>query len=108
MLKFIRTGEEQACTAPYDVVLDKVYTVQELIDTICSENERNYGYIGIKPKINSIHNSIFGEPNCEYYCGHIRRGTQPLPTEILRKTVKRVKARGGWGEMSYLIELEDN
>lgn len=102
MLKFRKAGKERSdCTAPYDVELDKEYTVGQLIDVILSEAGRlhEWGYIGIYDG-----ESIFGNPKCEY--ADARLGTGSMPSEFLAKKVVKVKAAGGWSRMDYLIWVE--
>lgn len=102
MLKFRKAGKERSdCTAPYDVELDKEYTVGQLVDVILSRagTLREWGYIGIYDG-----ESIFGNPKCEY--ADARLGTGSMPSEFLAKKVIKVKADGGWSRMDYLIWVE--
>lgn len=102
MLKFKQTGKVRGdCTAPYDVELDKEYTVGQLIDVILTRagNLREWGYIGIYDG-----ESIFGNPKCEY--ADARLGNGNIPSEFLAKKITKVKADGGWSRMDYLIWVE--
>lgn len=97
MFKLKQAGRERGdCTAPYDVILDKEYTVKEFIETVVSR-DREWGYIGI-----AVKGSIFGDPHCEYKWGKL---LYDLPEEIHNKKVISVKADGGWSRMDYLLEV---
>ena len=41
------TPEAGDCTCGYKVLLDKEYTVREFVDMVLSENNKEWGYIGI-------------------------------------------------------------
>ena len=86
------------CTAIYSVELEKPYTVGELIEEILKRKE--WGYIGIDDK----GDTIFGNPHYEYKDKEIIGAK--LPIEILNKQIKNVKARGGWSNMDYVIEIK--
>lgn len=88
------------CTAPYEVLLDKVYTVGTFIDAVLTINPDDWGHIGIA---NQKH-TIYGDPTCEYCKGHLT--TDPLPSEVLSRRVASVRARGGYTLMDYVITLE--
>jgi hypothetical protein len=98
MFKMYRAGQVRGdCTAPYDVELDKEYTVSEFVNTVLTRKE--WGYIGIYCK-----GEIFGKPKCEY------RGDKllyALPDNVLNKKVIKVKADGGWSRMDYLLWVEE-
>lgn len=95
MFKLKQTGEmRRDCTAPYKVVLDKTYTVGELIKTILARTN-DWGYIGIDNQ-----KDIFGNPNCEYGYGKL---LSTLPEEYLAKNVVSAVADGGYTRFDYLI-----
>ena len=96
------TAIRSDCTAGFNVRLGKPYTVGELVDEILSTRTNEWGYIGIfKPGISYI----FGDPNCQYRYGKLI--TNPLPDDILSRTIKEVRADGGWSRMDYIIKLEE-
>ena len=103
MIEFTRrTAVRSDCTAGYSVRLDKPYTVRELVDEILSTQADDWGYIGIfRPGISYI----FGDPNCQYRYGKLI--TDPLPDDVLGRTIKEVRADGGWSRMDYIIKLEE-
>lgn len=84
------------CTAPYAVILDKPYTVQEFVAAVISKSEE-WGYIGIEHK-----RAVFGEPCCEYKYGQL---LNKLPQETLCKKVVSVRASGGWTRMDYYLTV---
>ena len=103
MLEFVqKTLIRNDCTAGFNVKMDKSYTVREFIEEVLSTRTNEYGYIGIfRPGISYI----FGDPNCKYNFGSLVTG--PLPDDILSRTIKEVRADGGWSRMDYIIKLED-
>lgn len=101
MFRFVRNGEERGdCTAQYNIVLDKEYTVMEFIKAI-KDTKEEWGYIGIKNK----DEPFFGKPKCEYNRGVIFNSE--FTTDVLLKTIASVKADGGWTRMDYLLVLEN-
>lgn len=98
MIKLKQTGPEAGdCTAPYDVILDKPYTVREFISAVLTERTDDWGYIGI-----NNHRSFFGSPKMEY-----KRGVgeyEPLK-DFYDKPVKEATASGGWSRMDYLLTV---
>lgn len=101
MFEFVQTGPTAGDeTAPYDVILDKTYTVQEFINTVITKLSGEWGYIGVKnPK-----DPFFGEPHCEYKWGKL---LSSMPDDILTKTIRSAKASGGWSRMDYILVLDD-
>ena len=91
------------CTAPYEVLLDKEYTVETFINAVLTTNPDDWGHIGIANKLETTTGQVYGNPTCEYCKGHLT--TDPLPSEVLSQTVASVKARGGYTLMDYLITL---
>lgn len=101
MFELKQTGEERGdCTAPYAVILDKPYTVQDFVNTVLERTE-DWGYIGIDDHKNWSN----GTPNCEYRWGNLKTR---MPEEIMDKPIKSVKADGGWSRMDYLLTLSAN
>lgn len=79
------------CTAGYEVVFDKEYTVKEFIDYILTRNE--WGCIRIK----------YSRKDCEYKRNELLGS---LPQEYLDKKIKSARACGGWSNMDYSIETQ--
>ena len=98
MIEFIETAENGDCTRSYNVILDRTYTVNEFISMILSEKKDEWGCISIDRPFTSW---SFQYPNCKYECGKLT--TKPFPYDILAKTIKEVKASGGWTRMDYTI-----
>lgn len=97
MFKLYSAGKVRGdCTAPYDVELDKEYTVNEFVQTVLTRKE--WGYIGIY-----CHGTFFGEPKCEYKYDKL---LYTLPDNVLNKKVIKVKADGGWSRMDYLLWID--
>ena len=97
MFRLIKSGLERSdCTAPYDVVLDRDYTVAEFIETVLQRKDE-WGYIMIhwSPQIYR-----FDYPRCEYRYGKL---LSKLPDVYLNQPVKLAEAEGGWTAMDYII-----
>jgi len=100
MFKLLQAGREGGdCTAPYDVKLDKEYTVKEFVDAVLTRDSE-WGYIGI---IYRDAKSVFGDPHCEYSHGELLYN---LPEEVLNRKVNYVNAHGGWSRMDYRLYLK--
>lgn len=97
MFRFYQTGPTRGdCTSPYEVAMDKEYTVNEFVQEVLTQKE--WGYIGIY-----CQGEIFGDPKCEYSNDKL---LYSLPNEYLNKKVVKVKADGGWSRMDYLLWTE--
>lgn len=98
MFKLKQTGSERGdCTAPYDVILDKPYTVKEFISAVLTERSDEWGSIGIDNG-----HTIFGSPRMDY-----KKGVgeyEPLKN-FFDKPVKSATASGGWTRMDYLLTV---
>lgn len=90
-----RAGSD--CTAPYSIVLEKEYTVEEFINAALHEYDNEWGYFGVFDG-----KSVFGNPECEYSNGSV---LNTLPDDILRSKIVSVKASGGWSRMDYMFYL---
>ena len=88
-------------TIPYEVILDKEYTVGEFIDAALSRDKKGFGYIGIDDG-----HSCVGNPRCEYAVGLLRENR--MGSDDLKKEVVSVKANGVITEsnMCYLIQVK--
>ena len=98
MFKFIKIRNRGDCAYDYSIELDKLYTVEEFVNSVLTKDE--FGYIGID---NGIWYSP-GAPYCEYKYGVLLSN---LPEDILNKKVSSAKSIGGWGRMDYKLVLED-
>ena len=97
MFRLIISGPTRSdCTAPYDVVLDRAYTVAEFIETVLQQKDE-WGYIIIRqrPPV-----SWFDYPRCEYRCGEL---LSKLPDLYSDQLVKLAEADGGWTRMDYIL-----
>lgn len=90
------------CTCGYNVKLDREYTVKDFIDTVLSERNGEWGYIGIydQSDFSGMH---FGNPNAEYRYGKLV--SDNFPEDILNKEIKSVSASGGWSRMDYVLKV---
>lgn len=95
-LKQIRP-EGGDCTAPYDVILDREYTVREFVEAVLTNRPKEWGtiYYCMKDTPCSI-----TDPCSEYERGYLECN---LPDDILDKKIVYVTARGGWSMMNYFI-----
>ena len=100
MFKFRQIRPEGSdCTAPYEIILDKEYTVREFIETVLTELPREWGYFGIKKD-----GTAYGDPYCEYRGGQL---LSRLPEELLDQEINYVTAFGGWSRMDYQFRLKE-
>ena len=104
MFSFKQCGPERGdCMAPYDVILDKEYTIKEFVDAVLKRN-KEWGYIGIYNKDSVFSDRLFGKPRCEYRYGELLSN---LPGDILNKKVLSVSGNGGWTRMDYILKIEE-
>ena len=95
-------SEGSDCTRPYNVTLNRDFTVAELILAIVKGVDAHarleWGYIG-------IHEGYYPFTNerCEYRDGKII--SNDIPDEILCKKVISVRASGGWSRMDYCLTV---
>lgn len=75
-------------TAGYNVVLDKEYTLKELLDEILS-NTAEWGYF-----------HVLNCSSCEYRWGKL---VTELDPKYLNKSILKATASGGWSRMDYYI-----
>lgn len=100
MFKLKQAGPERSdCTALYDVILDKEYTVKEFVDTVLTR-DGEWGYIYV---MHMEDKSLFENPHCEYRYGELLSN---LPEEVLDRKISDVSAGGGWSSMDYFLYLE--
>lgn len=86
------------CTSNYEVVFHKPYTVREFVSEVL-ENVHEWGDFRIVEK-----GYPFGSEVSEYRYGKI---LTKFSDETLSRTIKSVKANGGWSNMTYYITLEN-
>lgn len=92
MLKFIQThGVGSDETAPYDVVLDKPYTVSEFINEVLTTRKSEWGDIEVK-----------GAFFLKYRYG---KAEQEIPEQYAKLPVKKAHASGGWSAMNYKLDV---
>lgn len=93
MLKFVQThGMGSDCTAPYDVELDRPYTVAEFINEVLTSRKNEWGEIEIK-----------GAFSLKYRYG---KTEQEIPEQYANLPVKKAHAAGGYSAMNYRLEIE--
>lgn len=94
MITFIQTHPTGSdCTVPYDVILDKSYTVGEFIKEVLTTRTNEWGSIHITYYI-----------RLEYRYGEIIKND--IPQEVMPMRIKSVKASGGWSAMDYNLAIE--
>lgn len=97
MLKLIQTHSEGSdCTAPYDVEMDRPYTVGEFIGEILSRFPNEWGNFNI------------GNENLSLSIGYAKGCTQnenPIPAYILEMKVSEARASGGYSSMDYIVKV---
>lgn len=85
----------------YTVRLDKEYSVYEFISTLLTDFKHNWGTV----RIQQTNCSMFYFPKCDYKFGYISENT--IPSDMIRRKIKSVKAEGSWPKMDYLITLKN-
>ena len=107
MLKFIQTHATGGdCTAPYDVILDKPYTVGEFINEVLTTRSNEWGKLIVRRKGSGYFDRM---ASAEYRYGEMRsyEGKKTtIPEEIASLPIKEVKAAGGWSAMDYNLIIE--
>lgn len=95
MIKFVQSSPTSGdCTAAYDVILDKAYTVREFVDYVFTNQKNEWG--------NFTFCGIFAGRS--YHYG--KWDEAPLPDEVMEQTIKKIEASGGWSCMDYYITLD--
>ncbi len=86
-MKFIQCGPTGSdATAPYDVILDRPYTVKDLVCEILTKHE-------------------WGEIRLPGYTFKYRGSScDAMPPDLLQMQIREVKASGGYGDMNYYIK----
>lgn len=96
------TPESGDCTCGYKVLLDKEYTVKEFVDTVLTEKNKEWGYIGIYNP-SDFFGRTSGNLCIEYRYGKIT--TENFGNDILNKKIMSVSASGGWSRMDYILHI---
>lgn len=92
------------CTADYEVILDKEYTVGEFARAVLSR-ENEWGRICLNDEPGAPRKpAVFGRLLCNYSNGRL---LSELPEEIRNKKITAVKADGGWSNIDYLLAVSD-
>ena len=98
MFKLTCVGPERSdATAPFEVTLDKEYTVQSFVHAVLVHWPRWFGYI-------QINNGERKMPLLEYKYGEILSNAIG---KFYSKRIVNVTAEGGYTWMSFLITLEE-
>ncbi len=107
MLKFIQTHPAGGdCTAPYDVILDKPYTVGEFISEVLTTRPKEWGEFFVRYKGSGYFDRM---ARAEYRYGEMknRHGEKTaIPEEYAVMPIKEVKAAGGWSVMDYNLIID--
>lgn len=107
MLKFIQTHATGSdCTAPYDVILDKPYTVGEFINEVLTTRPNEWGEFIVRHKGSDYFGTM---ARAEYRYGEMknRHGIKTeIPEEFALLPIKEVKAAGGWSAMDYNLIID--
>lgn len=99
MIRFKQTSKEYGdCTADYEVMLDKQYTVREFVSFVLSQKDE-WGTI----QIYDPDKSWLDYDKYEYRYGNLN---DDIPNEIMGKKIISVSAHGGWTAMDYVLKLE--
>lgn len=100
MLKFIQTHETGGdCTAPYDVMLDKPYTVGAFVEEVLATRSNEWGNFNV---MGSGSDYFHPTARVEYRYGKL---LEALPENLLSMQIDRVKAHGGWTNMDYRLYI---
>lgn len=101
MLKFIQTHATGSdCTAPYDVKLDKPYTVGEFINEVLTTCPNDWGFFDVRRKGSVYFTRMvrfaynYGKMECS------------IPEEFASLPIKDVNASGGWSRIDYNLITE--
>lgn len=99
-------AESRDCTAPYDVQLDKPYTVAEFVREVLVTRPNEWGNFYVRHKGSRWLDRI---ATVEYRYGKMEsRNSEKteVPEEFNSLPVLEVKARGGWSAMDYDLIIE--
>lgn len=91
---------DQCCG--YNIKLGKPCTVQEFIEEVLKQRPDEWGEFSITP-LEEMRYYTGREQKVEYEKGGKLKNA--VPPEIAGKSIKAVKARGGWTAMTYFIGI---
>ena len=95
--------------APFDVTLDKEYTVKEFIDAVMTKTDE-WGCITVTTDPLPSMSWLLKCPRCEYKYGKTvtakKNDLFTTAPELLSKTVVSVSAKGGWTRMDYVLYVK--
>lgn len=97
-----KRNESSDATAMYDVLLNREYTVKEFIIEALETRPKEWGFIRIKSKDDKWSET----PEIEYRYGKAIKGTD-LSVFPFDSKIKSIFAHGGWSNMDYFVELEE-
>lgn len=107
MLTFIQTHATGGdCTAPYDVMLDKPYTVGEFIKEVLTTHSNEWGEFFVRRKGRGYFDRM---ARAKYRYGEMKNCNgekTEIPEEFASLFIKEVKASGGWSAMDYDLIIE--
>ena len=84
-------------TAPYEIILDRTYTVETFISTVLSQRNKEWGRICVRVSSTSI-------DYCDYRDGRL---LSEINSDLLNKEIISVIAAGGWTCMDYSIQIAE-
>lgn len=89
------------CTGPYDVDLDREYTVEEFINAVITNRKDEWGAIRLyRYKSTSRFDAMLV---CEYKHGKVT--VYNLTDHIANQKVTFANAHGGWTAMDYWLKI---
>lgn len=94
------SGTLSDCSTFYEVVFEKGATVKDLLNYVLSNPQ--WGTLRVVDEIKFFCKTI---ASCDFDRGVLKGGE--IPQEILNKKIKRAVCNGGWGNMSYEVEVEE-
>lgn len=105
--KFIQThAESRDCTAPYDIILDKPYTVEEFILEVLTTRTYEWGeFVIIRKGSNWFESMAVAEYRYGKMENRDREKTEVLEM-IAKLPIEEVKANGGWSAMNYHLIIK--
>lgn len=95
-LKHIKTSDLSDATSNYDVDFDEEITLEQLEEYVLSREDL-HGDIRI--------GGIFGERYIDFFRGKVVKDSREPYTG--KEVIKLLKANGGWGSMTYFVELRE-
>ena len=91
------TPMSRDCTCGYIVDLHKEYTVDEFIQEVLTERNKEWGYFKINDGVHENRGLRW------YRNGRFESGM--IPEDLLNIKIQKVNASGGWSRMDYVITV---